>query len=199
MSQALVAIDAGSRDLAAAEHVVHLLDDVLPAGDPSYVASTHVVETEAGGRRLAVAASWSAVAPPGLVAGLVSALGTEVGILLEGSADRATRQAGPTDAVAGARAAAAEHRSRTTGRLARYPGRDAIERRLTAGEVVRRSAVDSVEGLAGTDVGDDAEVDLTGWARPAWREGRVVLLVQPARHALVPFEARDQIPCCSSH
>ncbi|MCW2767224.1 MAG: hypothetical protein JWO11_3183 [Nocardioides sp.] len=106
---------------------------------------------------------------------------------------------GPEELLVGARAAAAEHGGRGAGRLARYPGRSDIERRVTVAEVVTGSAVDVVEGLAGTTVGDESELDLTDWARPTWRSGRVVLLVQPAAGTLVPFEARDQVPCCADH
>jgi hypothetical protein len=65
--------------------------------------------------------------------------------------------------------------------------------------VVAGSCVDTVEGLAGLTVAPDAELDLTGFARPTWRDGRCTLLVQRARGVLVPFELREQISCCSDH
>jgi hypothetical protein len=42
-------------------------------------------------------------------------------------------------------------------------------------------------------------LDLTDFVRPTWREGRCVLLVQPAAGGLVPFEVRHQIACCADH
>jgi len=64
---------------------------------------------------------------------------------------------------------------------------------------VADSVVEEVVGLAGVSVAPDSPVDLTGFARPVWREGRCVLLVQQAAAGLVPFEARVQVPCCSAH
>ncbi|MEQ7847159.1 hypothetical protein [Nocardioides kribbensis] len=104
-----------------------------------------------------------------------------------------------TAVARGARAALGEHRARRAGRLVDYPGRAAVERVTTPAAVEADSGVDAVEGLAGSDVRRDAALDLTGFARPVWREGRCVLLVQPGRGGLVAFEQRVQIPCCSAH
>ncbi|MFT4083567.1 MAG: hypothetical protein QM638_13370 [Nocardioides sp.] len=103
------------------------------------------------------------------------------------------------DHRAAARSAVHEHRTRHSGRLLRYPGRTAIERRLTVREVIARSCVDEVAGLAGVDVTPDTMLDLTGFARPTWHEGRCRLLVQPGRIGLIPFEVRDQVSCCADH
>jgi hypothetical protein len=170
----VLAVDAAARDIAAAEHVVHLLDDVLPAGDPSYVASTHVVDG-----RVVVVASWDGTDPASYAEAVTAAV--------------------PGAAVRSDGAAVEDHVVRRRGRLARFAGRAAIERRLTVREVLEGSAVDAVEGLAGVVVEDDTVVDLTDWARPTWRAGRTVILVQPARDGLVPFEARQQIACCADH
>ncbi|WP_322919179.1 hypothetical protein [Nocardioides renjunii] len=201
-STTCVAVDARTSDNAGAEHLVHLLDAVLPAAEPGYVASTHLVPGE--GPHTAVAASWPCVegsAPAAedvleLVAAAVDALGG-VGIVVHGETGTASR--GPEELVAGALRAGGEHRARSTGRLARYHGRSDVERRTTVAEVVALSVVDAVEALAGTDVEPTTPVDLTGWARPTWQHGRVVLLVQQGHAGLVPFESRDQIPCCSHH
>jgi hypothetical protein len=95
--------------------------------------------------------------------------------------------------------AIAEATARSAGRLARYLGRTRIETVTTVAEVEADSVVDAVEGLAGIDLDPGDTLDLTGFARPVWREGRCVLLVQRAAAGLVPFEVRDQIPCCSDH
>ncbi|GAA5117540.1 hypothetical protein GCM10023339_28540 [Alloalcanivorax gelatiniphagus] len=205
-STTTLAVDARTPDNAAAEHLVHVLDGVLPAPDPAYVASTHFVT--GGVPHTAVAASWSSADVPAgdagalldLVATRVRELlgpGTEVGLVLHGQDGAASR--GPEDLVAGALRASSEHRARSGGRLARYPGRTQVERRCTVAEVLDLSAIDAVEALAGTEVQPDTVLDLTEWARPTWRLGRVVLLVQPGRSGLVPFDSRHQIPCCSAH
>jgi hypothetical protein len=206
-STVLVAVDARSRDVAAAEHLVRLLDGLLPVSHPAYVASTHVV-TGRSGSHLAVAASWT-LDPRG---GEATEQGVELLARVRQEPDLEDAAAvvvlaqaeagaihGSEEFLAGARAAAAQHGGRSAGRLARYPGRSDIERRVTVAEVLAGSAVDAVEGLAGTTVDDVSELDLTDWARPTWRAGRVVLLVQPAAGALVPFEARHQIACCADH
>lgn len=69
----------------------------------------------------------------------------------------------------------------------------------TVAAVEADSVVDAVEGLAGISLEPGDTLDLTGFARPVWREGRCVLLVQRSAVGLVPFEMRHQIPCCSDH
>ncbi|MEV7429904.1 hypothetical protein AB0N29_09825 [Nocardioides sp. NPDC092400] len=201
-STVLVAVDAGTRDHAGAEHVVHLLDGLLPAGDATYVASTHVVATD-DGPHTAVAATWSGAAASGphaageLVGLLAAAVGERAGVLVVAAGDEAV--AGPAAALAGARAAAGQHVDRAAGRLVRFAGRAEVERPCTVADVVALDAVDAVEALAGTDVRPETPLDLGEWARPTWRAGRSVLLVQPGRGGLVPFESRHQIACCADH
>lgn len=99
-----------------------------------------------------------------------------------------------------AAAALREHRERTAGRLARYPGRAEVERVTTAGDVVALSCIDAVEGLAGVEVTASSGLDLSGFARPTWRDGTCTLLVQRGRDGmLIPFEVRDQQACCADH
>lgn len=69
----------------------------------------------------------------------------------------------------------------------------------TVAAVEADSVVEAVEGLAGIELDPGDTLDLTGFARPVWREGRCVLLVQRSAGGLVPFEMRHQIPCCSDH
>ena len=114
-------------------------------------------------------------------------------------AEDGTASRGPEDLVAGALHAGSEHRARSAGRLARFAGRTEVERRCTVADVLGASLVDDVQALAGTDVRADTVLDLTEWARPTWRGGRAVLLVQPGLDGLVPFESRHQTPCCSDH
>lgn len=193
----LVAIDAGTPDVSGAEHLVHLLDRVLPVRAASYVASTHVVG--AGGAHTAVAASWrdageepvvwwcDRLAEQLLDAGIVASAGDQVAV------------AGPAHRWPGARAAAAEHRARGAGRVTRFAGQAAIERVTTVADVVALSSIDEVVALGAATCGPESLVDLREWVRPTWRAGRSVLTVQPARHGLVPFESRQQIACCADH
>lgn len=173
-----LAVDAGSRTLAEVEHLVHEIDAALAhLPEEAYVVSTHVVRDPAA--HLAAVVGWTGVRPDRVRDGLLGLAGARV------DPDHP---------------AVPEHRARAAGRLARYPGRSAIERRLTAAEVVGLSCVDAVEGLAGTAVRPDSVLDLTGFARPTWRDGRCTLLVQQARDGvLLPFEVRDQVPCCANH
>jgi len=178
----ILTVDGDCRDLASVEHLVHQLDEVLGGlldEEAGYVASTHVVRTPPA--RFVVALSWPD----------------------DGSTDDAVaevvRTALPGVEVGSLAEVVAEASSRAAGRLARYPGRRLVERRTTAGAVVDASCVDAVEGLAGVTVTPETELDLTGFARPTWREGRCTLLVQPARGVLVPFEVRHQVSCCADH
>lgn len=175
-----LAVDADARDLAAAEHLVHRLDEVLGAGQPedAYVISTHVVREPTG--RFVAVLDW----PDGPAVEELTAL----------LADQLPQAYVTPDSPAIEEAAA-----RSAGRLARYPGRTAIETVTTVAAVEADSVVDAVEGLAGISLEPGDTLDLTGFARPVWREGCCVLLVQRSATGLVPFEMRHQIPCCSDH
>ena len=195
-STRVVAVDARSRTLADVEHLVHRIDQVLGGGldASSYVVTSHtVVEPD---RHFALVVSWREGPERDEVARSLEA--AIEGAAVVGGEDPASG-AGHVAPLPGLAAAVGEHTGRRTGRLARYPGRDAIERRLTVGEVIASSCVDEVAGLAGTEVQSDSVVELTGFARPEWRAGRCVLLVQPGVDALLPFEVRQQIPCCTDH
>jgi hypothetical protein len=146
--------------------------------EEAYVISTHVVREPTG--RFVAVLDW----PDGPAVEELTAL----------LADRLPEAYVTPDSPAIAEAAA-----RTAGRLARYPGRTRIETVTTVAAVEADSVVDVVEGLAGIDLEPGDILDLTGFARPVWREGRCVLLVQRAVSGLVPFEMRHQIPCCSDH
>ncbi len=193
----LVAVDALSRSLAEVEHLVHELDEALgPVAD--LLVSTHLVPTPAS--HFTAVASWTGGDRATAVGQVMERIVERVGglevlasgedVVLLGRDPRVTDVLG---------AAVAEHVHRQSGRLARYPGQSEIERRLSVQEVLDSSTIDAVEGLAGVEVRPDSVVDLTGFARPTWRGGRCVLLVQPGLGGLVPFELRDQIPCCSDH
>jgi hypothetical protein len=175
-----LAVDADARDLAAAEHLVHRLDELLGAGQAAdaYVISTHVVREPTP--RFVAVLDW----PDGPAVEELTAL------LADGLPQAYVTPDSPAIDEAAARSA---------GRLARYPGRTAIETVTTVAEVEAHSVVDTVQGLAGIVLDPGDTLDLTGFARPVWRDGRCVLLVQRSVAGLVPFEVRHQIPCCSDH
>lgn len=190
-----VAVDTAAPGLTAVEHLVHRIDDALEGllsedGEEGYVVSTHVARTPVG--RFVAVLTWTGGPEPGLVTTR----------LLAGIPDLAEVDGALVTEAAlapGALAATEEARGRTSGRLARYPGRARVERRTTPEQVVTESCLDAVEGLAGVAVTPDGVLDLTGFARPTWRDGRCILLVQQGGDALLPFEVRDQIACCDGH
>ena len=190
----VIAVDTAAPSQAAVEHLVHEIDRSLDGLLPEeYVVSTHIARAPAAHHVVVIGG------PVDRAAVVERLLASLEGLTEVGSDADAVLLATDAALVDAARDAAAEHRSRRSGRLARYPGRVAIEGRVTTAEVLARSGVDAIEGLAGTTVTPDAVLDLTGFARPTWRDGRCTLLVQRGRDALVPFEMRDQIPCCSAH
>lgn len=190
-----VAVDTGAASLAAAEHLVHRIDDVLGGlltDRDGLFLSTHVARRPIA--RFVAVLTWS-----GGPAGTQVRERLATGLGLEGRGGPEVALVADPTYLEGALGAVAEATSRAAGRLVRYPGRTAVEQRTTAGRVVTASCVDAVEGLAGSPVSADSALDLTGFARPTWRAGRCTLLVQPGRNTLVPFETRDQIPCCHDH
>ncbi len=107
---------------------------------------------------------------------------------------------GPADLGAGAAAARAAHAARRSGRLVRFPGSHALTGTLPVAQVVARTAVDRVRVLAAGDADPHQLVVTRDHVRPAWSDGEVVLLVQPAAGGtLVPFESPDPTPCCADH
>jgi hypothetical protein len=194
----VVAVDAGTVDNEAAEHLLHRLDTVLASVPglprPSDLASTHVVPVPEP--HTAVVVAWSGASPAAPeVQRLLSEAMPDAGVVVT----PAGSPTGPPARVAGADLALAEHEERSAGRLARFPGQQDVQRRLSVADVLSLSCVDAVEALAGTEVGPETRLDLTGFVRPTWRAGRCVVLVQPSAGDLVPFESRHQIPCCSDH
>ena len=192
----VVAVDAGSRTIAEVEQLAGLVDEVLAGrvDESSYVLSAHHI-TEPD-RHFAVVLSWTDGPAREEIAQALADMNDSARVLRD---DHTAAVGDSPDALPGLAAAIADHTGRAAGRLTRFPGRTAIERRLTAGEIVTLSCVDEVVGLAGLEIQPDSVVNLTGFARPQWSTGRCVLLVQPGTPDLVPFEVRQQIPCCADH
>ena len=191
----IIAVDANSRDTLAAEHVLHQL---LANVSGPVVACTHVVP---GGDRphIAVSIAGSDLGPLGGGLGSEPVVG-KVGsaIIQAGAAEPVV--AGPSQLVRGAYVAAVESALGTAGRLVRFPGQEQARGILTAAELRERGGIDEVEALGGLPVEDDTLIDTRDFLRPIRRNGRVVLLVQPAAGGvLIPFEVEHQQKCCVDH
>ncbi|WP_194293088.1 hypothetical protein [Streptomyces smaragdinus] len=189
-------MDTAAPGLAAAEHLAHEVDHALAGllaedGPEGYVLSTHVSRVPVA--RFTAVVSWrggpSAAEVAQRLLAAVPGLTPVDGALVS-----------DPELAPGAVEAAGEALRRTSGRLARYPGRSAVERRTTPAEAVSGSCLDAVVGLAGVTVSDTGVLDTTGFARPTWQGGRCTLLVQRGTgDVLLPFEVRDQVACCSDH
>ncbi|MET8146120.1 hypothetical protein ABZU32_37935 [Sphaerisporangium sp. NPDC005288] len=218
----ILGLDAGSRTVAEAEHLLHEMAESLglPAGT---VGCTHFVRTtglahvacslsvptatgrdadtaSAGGAGTAPAggtrtdsADGAGAAPAGVVD--LGALPAHLGAAL-GDA-----RTGPGDLAEGAALAAAAHAAGSSGRLVLFPGRDALTGTLTTAEVLARSAVERVVVLGRTeDPAPDAPLATNDFVRPQWRDGRIVLLAMPAAGGmLMPAEVPNPTPCCADH
>ena len=110
------------------------------------------------------------------------------------------RSTGRQEVVAAARAAAAAHTGRSSGRLVRFPGDEVLVGTVTVQQVLDATAVETVRVLAGADPAPATEVVTRSHVRPTFVQGRLELLVQPAvGGTLVPFESPSPTPCCSDH
>jgi hypothetical protein len=86
------------------------------------------------------------------------------------------------------------------GRAVLFPGVGRLVGVLSVAEVVALSAIERVEVLGGGTAEDTATLDTTGFVRPQWRDGELVLTAVPAAGGLlVPFEVRNPTPCCAEH
>jgi tRNA(Ile2) C34 agmatinyltransferase TiaS len=84
---------------------------------------------------------------------------------------------------------------RSTGRDGRFialRGIRELEGRLRTGEILARSAVDSVEGEDGTALASTELVDTRDWVRPVLRGGRAILQVRRDGRDWVPAERRSK-------
>jgi hypothetical protein len=175
----------------------------LSGPDPGIAAATSwraLDLVHAGDAHYALALEWPATASPDVhaILALLREAFPGAGVVVGGSG-MAALPAGPRELVGQAEQVLALHRRRTSGRLARFPGQDDVQGRLTVAGVLSASCIDEVIGLAGVTVTDTSLLDLTGFARPTWRDGHCTLVVQPGVQGLIPFEVRDQIPCCTAH
>ena len=84
--------------------------------------------------------------------------------------------------------------------MVRFPGAEQASGVMTVLELRERCGIDQVEALGGQAVEDNSLVDTRDFIRPVRRDGKVVLLVQPAAGGvLIPFEVEHQQKCCADH
>jgi hypothetical protein len=189
----IVAIDADSKDTAAADH---LLYELLDAVDQPVLACTHMVS---GADRPHVAVSLTSTAD--LADSIRSAVADQaVGLAITRPGASEPELAGPSRLVRGAYVAAVEAALGTSGRVVRWPGHEQGHGVLPAAELCTRCGIDELEGVGGVPVDDDTLIDTLDFLRPLRRDGRLVLQVQPAAgNLLIPFELQHQQNCCADH
>ncbi|MEU9889234.1 hypothetical protein [Sphaerisporangium sp. NPDC051011] len=188
----ILGLDAGTRTVPEAEHLLHDMVEALglPAGT---IGCTHFVRTATGLPHVALSLSLAGDPADGGVD--LSAVPESIGVAL------GERRNGPGDLAEGAALAAAEHAGRSGGRLVVYPGHAELTGTLSVSEVLARSAIDQVAVLAqAEEPPSDAPVATQDFVRPQWRDGRAVLLTMPARGGLLmPAEVPNPTPCCADH
>jgi hypothetical protein len=195
-ARAVAGLDVAARHQRDADAVAVRLAALLPpAWADRLVVATHVVPGEPAHVALAVEAPADADSVwAGLVAALAAA-GLEDAALSLGE-----RGLGPQEHVPHARAAAAEHAARRSGRAVVVPGAAGLPSALRVAALLEQSAVERVVVLAGDDAPPDAVLVTRGFLRPRWSQGALVLHVQPAAGGvLAPFEVPDPTPCCADH
>ncbi|GAA0576010.1 hypothetical protein HPO96_15665 [Kribbella sandramycini] len=189
----IVAVDANSKDTAAADH---LLYELLAAVDQPVVACTHMVS---GGDRPHVAVSLTSAAD---LADPIRAVvaDREAGLAVTRPGASQPELAGPSQLVRGAYVAAVEAALGTAGRVVRWPGHELGRGVLPAAELRARCGIDYLEAVGGLPITDDSLVDTLDFLRPVRREGQLVLQLQPAAgNVLIPFELQHQQKCCADH
>lgn len=191
-------LDGGWPDAATAEHealellgrLPAQLDDDAAAG----VACTHLVDAGTATARVAV----TVALPGGALAGVpVVDAGTSAVLA---SDDGPAASAGPPRLAQSARLALELHRANEGGRAFRYGGQAAVDGPLTVAELTSRTAIAAVVDLAGRPLPDGEVVQTFGYARPAYTQGRLALMVGPysgGQH--VPFELENPTRCCAFH
>jgi hypothetical protein len=190
--EVIIAVDADSRDTLEAEHVLH---DLLTAVAGPVVACTHVVPG-VDRSHIAVSVTGSDLGPLADRVGSGTIFGSA--ILQAGAAEPLV--AGPSQLVRGAYVAAVESALGSAGRLVAFPGQIQARGRLTAAELRYSCGIDQVDAIGGLPVEDNTLIDTLDFIRPIRRNGRVVLLVQPAAGGvLIPFEVEHQQKCCADH
>ncbi|TDD10003.1 hypothetical protein E1294_46545 [Nonomuraea diastatica] len=180
----VLGIDAGSRSLPEAEHVLRTVARALglPGGT---VGCTHFVPAGLAGDEPHIACSLAVPGPVPPPADVSWASGGE--------------RDGPR--AEGAATAAAEHAARRGGRVVTFPGHDLLTGTMSVAAIRDGSAIERVLVLASPGPpGDDTLVVTNDHVRPVWRDGLMTLLTMPAAGGrITPAEVPDPTPCCADH
>ncbi|AKT52909.1 hypothetical protein ADJ73_15045 [Arsenicicoccus sp. oral taxon 190] len=207
----VVGLDPVAATVREADHLAEHLGELLTSLGHATIVSTHLVPGPGGASsHLALSVRWCS-RPPGepelaaITDRLCARLVPETAAAGADEIGAATGRPGqwrrgyPALAATAADVAALA-RAGADGRAVVYPGREHLVGDLTVAELVQRSAVDAVEGIAGTTVTAASVVRTRDFVRPVWREGRLVLPVQPAAgDTVVPYENPAPTPCCADH
>ncbi|WP_409485295.1 hypothetical protein [Arsenicicoccus dermatophilus] len=204
---AVVGLDPVVASVREADHLAELLAERLDAllGDPAQAAvvSTHPVRGPVPHVALGVRLDPPiGMLLPDLLDALAETLLPHCGAEGAGEIGVACGPHRRGLAALASWAAAVEEESRRGmgGRAVVYPGRAALVGTLAVRDLVRLSAIDEVVGLAGSAVGSQDQVRTRDFVRPVWRDGRLLLPVQPADGGmLVPYETPSPTPCCADH
>ncbi|WP_181958112.1 hypothetical protein [Nonomuraea mesophila] len=184
----ILGIDAGSRTLPEAEHLLRAVAQALglPGGT---VGCTHFVPA---GRPSSRAGDEPHIACSLAVPGSVS---PPTGVSWAAGDERG----GPL--AEGAATAAAEHAARRGGRVVTFPGHDRLTGTMSVAAIREGSAIERVLVLASPGPpGDGVLVVTNDHVRPVWRDGLMTLLTMPAAGGLLtPAEVPDPTPCCADH
>ncbi|MEO3859078.1 hypothetical protein [Acrocarpospora sp. B8E8] len=181
----ILGIDAGTPDVAAAEHLIH---DLVTMLGPPTLACTHFVRT--GRPHVAV----TLVVEPDVQPEQLAEYGVAWG----------DRRTGPEELAAGASQAVAEFEA-GGGRAVVFAGSAGIGGVLTVAELVERSAIEQVSVLASpSPAGPEVVLDTRGYLRPERKSGVLTLAATPGllpdgSVGLVPFEILDVQACCGGH
>ena len=95
---------------------------------------------------------------------------------------------------------AADHRARRNGRLIRFPGQHQLCGTMPLAHITTLSAITTIDCL-GEQPGPAAVVRTQDFVRPMFRNGTVVLTVQPfdGGDQYIPFEQPNPHRCCTNH
>ena len=171
-------VDAGSRSLREADHLIHDLVARLPG---SVVACTHLIRGDRP--HIAVSLRSDVDSLP---------VGPEVGVASAGA------RSGPDDLAAAAAEAVAQHG--VSGRAVVFPG-SALTGAVRVGDLLAGSSIMRLHVVGGPDQpGADHFLDTRDHLRPEWQGGELVLAVTPAGPGrFAPFEVPNPTPCCADH
>jgi len=188
-----IGLDRGDADVAAAEHLA--AEIIGTFGLAVSAACTHLVGAPRGhvAVSLALDGGLAVDQAAALLAGAAS-----LGVAVSVDGDRLAF-GGPGEFIDGALEAAAAHHDGTSGRAFRYLGEAAARGRVRVDDLLARSAIDRVEGLAGS-VDGATEIETRDHVRPAYRDGLLTLLTTPrADGSVQPFESPTPHECSGGH